>query len=160
MTWKMRAVCVVLVSTSTVHADVAAKKSEAVYRAAKDLTWTDAPPVLPKGAKMTVLYGDPMKAGPFTLRLKVPTGYKIPPHWHSKDEQLTVLSGMLILHMGDTMTADPHELGVGAFHFLPAKMHHGAEFKGETIVQLHGEGPFDIHYLNPADQPTPKAAKR
>ncbi len=62
--------------------------------------------------------------------------------------------------MGDTMTAEPHELSAGAYHFLPGKMHHAAEAKGETIVQITGMGPFDIHYLNPADNPNPKTATR
>jgi hypothetical protein len=99
-----------------------------------------------------------MKSGPFTMRLKMPEGYIIPPHWHTQDEQLTILSGTLIMHMGETMDAPAHQLGVGGFHFLPAKMHHAAQAKGETVVQIHGNGPFDIHYLNPADDPT-KAAK-
>jgi quercetin dioxygenase-like cupin family protein len=131
----------------------AGKKDEAVSISPNDIKWGDAPPTLPKGAQMTVLHGDPGKSGPFTARLKAPNGYKIPPHWHSKDEQLTVLSGTLVLHMGDTMDAPAHELSAGAFHFLPAKMHHAAEMKGDTIVQLDGMGPFDINYLNPADKP-------
>ncbi len=85
-------------------------------------------------------------------------GYKIPPHWHSMDENLTVLSGTLVLHMGDTMDAPAHNLDAGAYHFLPGKMHHAAEAKGETVLELHGTGPFDIHYLNPADDPSKAAA--
>ena len=127
---------------------------------AKDLKWSAAPPDFAKGMKMTVLYGDPTKPALFAARLQMPDGFAIAPHWHSQDEQLTVLSGTLVLHMGDTMKADPHTLEAGGFHFLPAKMHHAAETKGETIVQLQGMGPFDIHYLNPADNPNPKAASR
>jgi quercetin dioxygenase-like cupin family protein len=88
----------------------------------------------------------------------MPTGYKIPPHWHTNDEQLTVLSGVLALHMGDTMDAPAHELAPGSYHFLPGKMHHAAEAKAETIVQINGMGPFDIHYLNPADNPNKSAS--
>src|SRR4051812_24499761 len=125
-----------------------------------ELKWGPAPPDIPKGGEMAVLHGDPSKKAPFTLRLKMPAGYKIPPHWHSNDEQLTILSGTLILHMGDTMDAPATNLTGGGFHFLPAKMHHAAEAKGETIVQLDGLGPFDIHYLNPADNPNPAAAAK
>ena len=124
---------------------------------AAEIKWQDGPPSLPKGAQIAVLYGDPFKSGPFTLRLKMPSGYKIPPHWHTQDEQLTILSGTFLLHMGDTMDAAAHDLEAGAYHFLPGKMHHAAETRGETILQLHGTGPFDIHYLNPADNPA-KAA--
>ena len=62
--------------------------------------------------------------------------------------------------MGDKAGENEHTLTVGGYHFLPAKMHHSATMKGETIVQIHGPGPFDIHYLNPADDPTKKAASR
>ena len=62
--------------------------------------------------------------------------------------------------MGDTMDAPATNLTVGGFHFLPGKMHHAAEAKGETIIQLEGMGPFDIHYLNPADNPNPAAASK
>jgi len=129
-----------------------------VFVNAADVKWGDVPPALPKGAQIAVLHGDPFKSGPFTLRLKMPAGYKIPPHWHTQDEQLTILSGTFVLHMGDTMDASSHDLTAGAFHFLPGKMHHAAETKGEVILQLHGNGPFDIHYLNPADDPSKKAA--
>ena len=122
---------------------------------AGEMTWMPAPPDLPKGGQMAVLHGDPSKSAPFTVRFKMPSGYKIPPHWHSKDEQLTVISGSFTLHMGDTMDAPATQLAAGGYHFLPGKMHHAAEGKGETIVQIDGMGPFDIHYLNPADNPNP-----
>jgi len=125
----------------------------AVSMNAGEMTWMPAPPDLPKGGQMAVLHGDPAKSAPFTVRFKMPAGYKIPPHWHSKDEQLTVISGNFTLHMGDTMDAPATQLSAGGYHFLPGKMHHSAEGKGETVVQIDGMGPFDIHYLNPADNP-------
>src|SRR5262245_59074745 len=159
-TWKTRIVCAVLVIAPAARAEEPAQTPEAVYLTPKEMKWGEAPPTLPKGAKLVVLHGDPMKAGTFTIRIKAPSGYKVPPHWHSNDEDLTVISGTLVLHMGDTMTADSHKLTAGAYHFLPAKMHHGAVTKGETIVQIHGEGPFDINYLNPADNPASKSARK
>jgi quercetin dioxygenase-like cupin family protein len=136
-----------------------ASKSKAVFVAAKDLKFGDAPPQMPKGGKLAVLMGDPTKAGPYVIRLKAPDGYKIPPHWHSKDEQLTVIAGTLRLYMGDTMDGEPHALTAGDFHALPGRMHHAAQAEGETVVQINGVGPFDIHYLNPSDDPS-KTAKR
>jgi quercetin dioxygenase-like cupin family protein len=133
-------------------------KAEAFSVNASDIKWDAAPPDLPKGAEMTVLHGDPTKKGVFTARVKMPTGYKIPPHWHSRDEQLTVVAGSFVLHMGDTMDAPATTLAAVGFHFLPAKSHHAAEASEETIVQIDGMGPFDIHYLNPADNPNPKNA--
>src|ERR1043166_4999332 len=54
-----------------------------------DLKWGDMPPGLPPGAKMTVLNGDPTKAGPFTVRLKAPAGHKVAPHTHPQAERVT-----------------------------------------------------------------------
>jgi hypothetical protein len=104
-----------------------------------------------------VLHGDPSKKGTFAIRLKAPDGYKIPPHWHTLDEQLTIVSGTLVMHQGDTMDAPGHDLVAGAYHFLPGKSHHGAEAKGDTVIQINGQGPFDIHYLNAADDPRKSA---
>jgi quercetin dioxygenase-like cupin family protein len=133
-------------------------KPMAVMMNTADIKWGDAPPNLPKGAQISVLFGNPGAKGPYAMRLKMPDGYKIPPHWHTSDEQLTVLSGTFVLHLGDTMDAEAHSMDAGAFHYLPGKMHHAAEAKGETVLELHSMGPFDIHYLNPADDPTPKAS--
>jgi hypothetical protein len=117
------------------------------------------PPVLPKGAQIAVLHGNPFGKGVFALRLKMPDGYKIPPHWHTQDEQLTIVSGTFILHQGDTMDAEAHTLDAGSYHFLPGKMHHAAETRGEVILEMHGNGPFDIHYLNKADDPSKSASR-
>jgi quercetin dioxygenase-like cupin family protein len=136
----------------------AAPKPGPVFISSADVKWGEAPPNMPKGGMIAALHGDPSKKMPFTIRFKMPDGYKIAPHWHSMDENLTVLSGTLVLHMGDTMDAPAHNLDAGAYHFLPGKMHHAAEAKGETVLQLSGIGPFDIHYLNRADDPTPKHA--
>jgi quercetin dioxygenase-like cupin family protein len=141
-------------------AQSSAAKADAVTITPKDIKWSDAPPDLPKGAQMSVLHGDPTKKQQFALRFKMPTGYKIPPHWHTNDEQLTILSGTFLLRMGDSMDAPAHELGPASFHYLPAKMHHAAEAKSETIVQVDGMGPFDIHYVNPADNPKNKEAAK
>ncbi|MGZ3237594.1 MAG: cupin domain-containing protein [Burkholderiaceae bacterium] len=126
-----------------------------------DIKWGDAPPSLPKGAKLAVLSGDPGKEGPFVMRLKAPAGYKIAPHWHTQNENLTIISGALYLGMGDKMdTAQAHPLKTGGFHFLPGKAHHFAFTKTPTVVQIHGQGPFDINYINPDDDPQRAAAKK
>src|SRR6266446_4998556 len=89
------------------------------------LEWTAAPPALPKGAQIAVLYGDPGKEGPFVVRLKFPAGYKIPPHMHPSDENVTVISGTLHLEMGDKI--DPKQgnaLTAGSFVHMPKGTHH------------------------------------
>jgi len=121
------------------------------------LKWVDAPPGLPKGAKLAVLYGDPGKDGPYVVRLKAPGGYKVPPHWHTQTENLTVISGTLYLGSGDTMDMGAaHALKTGGFHNLPGGMHHYAFTKTATVVQIHGTGPLDVKYVNPQDDPSAK----
>jgi quercetin dioxygenase-like cupin family protein len=142
---------------SAFGADVA---NEAVFVAPGTLKWQDAPPTVPKGAKIAVLYGDPGKDGPFVFRLRVPAGYKIPPHWHTQDEYLTILSGNFYFGNGDKPNkADEHSMKAGAFHYLPAKAHHYAYTKEATVVQVQGNGPFDINYVNDADDPQKSAKK-
>ncbi len=134
--------------------------NEQTFINATDIKWGDAPPSLPKGAKLAVLFGDPGKEGPFVIRLMAPAGYKIPPHWHTQTENLTVISGTFYLGMGDKMDmAQAHALKAGGYHYLPAKAHHYAFSKAPTVVQINGQGPFDIVYINPQDDPQHMAKK-
>ena len=120
----------------------------------KDMKWSAAPPSMPPGAQIAVLQGDPGKSGPFVARVMMPGGYKVSPHWHSQDEYLTVISGTLYLGMGDRYEpSTARGLAAGGFHYLPAKAHHYAYAKKPTVVQINGNGPFDITYINPADDP-------
>jgi hypothetical protein len=124
------------------------------------IQWGDGPPGLPAGLKMGVLLGDPGKPGPFVLRARLPDGYRIMPHWHSIDENITVLQGTFLAAAGDTFDpAAMQPMTAGYFLHLPGRMHHYAAAKGDTIIQIHGDGPFDIHYLNPADDPRNSAGK-
>ena len=119
-----------------------------------DLTWGDGPPGFPAGAKMAVLTGDPGKKGPFTIRLQVPDGYKVPAHMHPTAENITVISGTFHLGMGDKLDeAAGHEMTAGSFAVMPAGMKHFGWTTGETVMQIHGFGPFQIVYVNPADDP-------
>jgi quercetin dioxygenase-like cupin family protein len=119
-----------------------------------DLKWVDAPPGLPPGAKMAVLEGDPTKKGSFTLRMQAPAGYKVPPHTHPTTEHITVISGALHLGMGEKFDETAgQELAAGSYAVMPAGMKHFAWSPGETVLQIHGKGPFEINYLNPADDP-------
>jgi len=139
-------------------AQPAAGASDHVHTEARQLKWGPVPPMLAKGAQITVVAGDPGKEGPFVVRLKMPAGYKISPHWHPTNENVTVLAGTLSLGMGDTF--DPKAakpLTAGGFALLPAQMHHFAWTKSGATVQVHGLGPFVVNYVNPADDPA-KAA--
>jgi quercetin dioxygenase-like cupin family protein len=119
-----------------------------------EIQWKDGPPSLPKGVMMAVLEGDPTQPGMFTLRFKFPDGFQVKPHWHTQTEHATVISGVLHLGMGDRFDrAETRVLPVGAFGHWPAGTRHFAWFEGETILQLHGQGPWSVEYVNPADDP-------
>ncbi len=120
--------------------------------------WGPPPPFLPPGAQFAVLEGDPMAtSGDFTIRLKMPDGYKIAPHTHPARENVTVLSGTLKVGMGDTFDATKMMgFGPGSFAYLDPSMHHYAAASGETVIQIHGQSPAKVNYIKPADDPTPK----
>jgi hypothetical protein len=125
-----------------------------------DLKWGPAPPVFQSGAEMAVLQGNPGAAGAYTVRLKMPDGYKIMPHWHPTTENITVIAGTFHLGTGDKFDeAAGTEMPTGAFGFVGPHMKHYAWATGETIVQVHGMGPFKLFYVNPADDPSKAAAK-
>jgi quercetin dioxygenase-like cupin family protein len=110
--------------------------------------------LLPPGAQVAVLEGDPAKPGFFTMRLKMPDGYRIPAHSHSRPERVTVLSGTLYLGLGDgSDAASAKRLGAGSYTSMPPKMVHFGWMKGETILQLSSIGPWTVTYVNPNDDP-------
>jgi quercetin dioxygenase-like cupin family protein len=120
-----------------------------------DLKWGEAPPGLPAGGKMAVLSGDPTQAGAFTVRLKAPGGYKVMPHTHPTAERLTVISGTFKIGMGEKFDgASMQEMKPGSYVVMPAGMAHYAKGTSkDSIVQIDGEGPFQINYVNPSDDP-------
>jgi quercetin dioxygenase-like cupin family protein len=116
--------------------------------------WKAGPAALPPGAKMAVLEGDPTKEGPFVVRFQFPDGYHVPPHTHPKTERVTVISGILHLSTGETLDrSSAKKLPAGSFGYWPAGMKHTAWSEGETVIQLYGTGPWQINYVNPADDP-------
>jgi hypothetical protein len=121
---------------------------------ADKVQWGAAPPILPAGAQLAVLEGNPAEKGAVVLRLKMPANYKIPAHWHTMDERVTVLSGTFNVGMGDKLSTQASQpLTSGGFVSLPAKMHHFAWTSAPTVVQLNLEGPFDLFYVDPNDNP-------
>ena len=122
---------------------------------AGELKWGEPPPVFERGASFTVVSGDPGRTGNFVVRLRMPAGYRIAPHWHPTDERVTVLSGTLALGMGGTFDkATMKDLEAGGYALLPADMRHFAMAKTETTIQVEGPGPFALTYVNPADDPS------
>jgi quercetin dioxygenase-like cupin family protein len=119
-----------------------------------NLKWGAAPPAFPKGAQIAVLSGDPTKDGLYVIRLKVPAGYKVPPHTHPNDENITVISGTFNIGMGDKLDEKKGDaLKAGGFAHMAKGMQHFAWFGEDSVIQLHGMGPQSIIYVNPADDP-------
>lgn len=122
---------------------------DAAMQAAKALQWNDVNvPGFNPGLKLAALHGDPSGTGDYTIRLRFPDGYEFPPHWHPNAEHVTVLQGTFYLAMGerfDRAALKPHL--PGDFLYAPAKMAHFGNVKGETVIQLHGVGPFEIHVV-------------
>lgn len=108
-------------------------------------------------SQMALVSGDPSQAGPFVVRIKSPAGTTIAAHWHPTDENLTVLEGKFAVGMGDMFDASKlMMMERGDFIQMPAKMHHFAKAMTDTVVQVHGMGPFAVTFVNPADDPRPK----
>jgi len=120
----------------------------------KDIQWGPGPASLPAGVQFFPLSGDPTQPGAFTIRLKLPANYKIQAHTHPKDENVTVLSGEFFVGMGSKLDEkNLMRLPTGTYIHLPAGSQHYAMSKKGAIIQLHGQGPLEINYVNPADDP-------
>ena len=133
-------------------------KSAHIMMAPKETKWGDPPPVFEKGMSFSVVSGDPSKPGLYVVRAKMPAGYKIAPHWHPTDEHVTVLSGTFALGMGEKFDkASMTKLPAGGYALLPADMRHYAMATTAATIQVHGQGPFALTYVNPADDPSKRA---
>lgn len=127
-----------------------------VLVAPADLQWADVPS-LPPGAKVAVIEGPLNEAVPFTIRLKLPANFKIPAHWHPAIEHVTVLSGTFNVGMGDKFDmAATRPLSAGGMAIMQPNTNHFVWTKDETIIQVHGVGPWALNYVNPADDPRKK----
>jgi quercetin dioxygenase-like cupin family protein len=135
---------------------VSAQNQSHVIASVKDAQWGAAPPMLPPGAQIAVLSGDPTKPVPYAVRLKFPASYTIPAHSHPTDENVVIVSGALTFGMGDKLSkgAMNKTLTVGGYALMPAGMNHFAyTTTAETTVILYGTGPVEFKYVNPADDP-------
>lgn len=120
-----------------------------------DLKWT---PII-KGCEVATVSGDfNVEGEPFVLRFRCADGIKVPAHWHPTDENLTVLKGTFLVGLGDTFDETKlATMNVGNFATMPKEMRHFAICKGETIVQVHGAGPFKVNWVNPEEVIPPDA---
>ena len=153
----LSAIC--LAGAGPARAQGEAPRSHGMMMKPDELKWGPLPGA-PAGAMLAILSGDPNSPdSKYVMRIKTPDGYKIPPHWHPKPEHITVISGTLFLGTGENW--DPvllKELPAGSYAEMPKKMRHFGTCRGETIVQIHGNGPFVIKYVHPEDDPSRKTS--
>jgi hypothetical protein len=125
-----------------------------------DLKWVG----IMKGCELAPVSGDFNADGaPFVLRIRCLDGIKVPAHWHPTDENLTVMKGTFLIGAGETFDESKLQtMNVGNFLTMPKEMRHFALCKGETIVQIHGTGPFKVNWVNPSEvqPPAPAAAAK
>lgn len=120
-----------------------------LQQAPATIVWRPAPPGMPAGTQIAVLEGDPKQAGLFTLRLRVPAGARIAPHWHPQPERVTVLEGSLRIGFGERfdeqrLTALP----AGSYYVNPPQTPHFLDFPVAALVQITTQGPWEVHYLD------------
>jgi quercetin dioxygenase-like cupin family protein len=136
-----RILCAVLLATSLLA-------DEPIAFSAQSIVWTDAPATLPAGSKIAVLEGNPRDEGMFTMRVRVPAGTSLAPHWHPRHERVTILSGAAELGFGSTADATRTiRYGAGSFYVNPPRRTHFLFFPEETVMQMTGIGPWEIHTI-------------
>ncbi|MCU1246253.1 MAG: hypothetical protein JWN02_2163, partial [Acidobacteria bacterium] len=115
-----------------------------------ELQWRDAPVTATPGTKMAILEGNPRETGIFTMRLRLKAGTIIKPHWHPRPERVTVLSGRIEVGFGDSIDKDKKNVKTftaGGFYINPPDRHHYVIFPEETVIQITGEGPWEVNYV-------------
>ena len=130
-------------------------RAQEMIAGASEVRWVPVPNVLPKGAEIAVLLGDPAAEASYVVRLKLPAGYVLPPHHHPSAEYITVLSGSFSAGMGNKLNRkQAHTFRPGGFVAVPANANHYCWANTASVIQIHGTGPFAIMYVKPSDNPS------
>jgi quercetin dioxygenase-like cupin family protein len=148
--------CVIALALLGLGVSGSAQQNPHVVVLPEQLVWGPASPKLPAGAQIAVMFGDMSKPGElYAFRAKLPDGYGVAPHTHPMDEHVAVIAGTMLLGFGEQRDdARMQVLPAGSYVTLPKGMPHYNRMQGETILQFHGVGPYDINYVNPADDPS------
>jgi quercetin dioxygenase-like cupin family protein len=134
------------------------KESPETFKAVKasEVQWVDAVKQAPRGVKNCVLHGDPSK-GAFVMLAKFPAGTVVAPHTHSTDEVVSIVSGTFVIGSGEKVDEPRGKVvDAGGYFTIKAKTPHWAVAKTETVLVRYGNGPADIQFVNPADDPAKK----
>jgi quercetin dioxygenase-like cupin family protein len=129
---------------------------ETVFRAVlpEDIDWKPFP-AFPPSVRLAIIVGEPPKPGPYAIRVKVPAGVKLMPHWHPEDRIYTVMSGVFHIGLGEKFDADRLDAyPPGSVVVLPGNTPHFHWAKsGEYVTQVTAIGPLGLEYLDPRDDP-------
>ncbi|HEX3577348.1 MAG TPA: cupin domain-containing protein [Thermoanaerobaculia bacterium] len=154
----MRATVLIALFASVLSAQTAPKPDPAIGLTPDAMVWIDGPPTLPPGSKMAVLEGSPKADGMFTMRVRIPAGSAIPPHWHPRQERVTILSGAVDLGFGSVANAgNTKRYRAGSFYVNPPRVMHFLFFPEATEMQMTGVGPWELLTTDlnaPAEVPT------
>jgi hypothetical protein len=144
---RIKAVLIFVIFVSAVSAQDIPKG--AIQLHPENIKWIDAPPPLPAGSQIAVLEGNPKEEGIFTMRVKFPAFYKIPAHWHPKDERVTVIEGAVYVGFGDIIdTTNASKFSTGSYYVNPVESHHYVFTQSEgAVMQITGSGPWGITYI-------------
>jgi quercetin dioxygenase-like cupin family protein len=150
-----RRALVLLIVGNTLGAVMAqAESASVVALTPSEMKWTKQGALATPGLEQLNLVGDPTRAGPYTLRLRFPKGYKIPPHTHPDSREVTILSGVFATGYGETFdSAKLKILPAGSFYTEPANVPHYIEIEEDTVLQVSGTGPSGRNFVKPADSP-------
>ena len=146
---------VLLIAGNTLGAVMAqAESASVVALTPSEMKWTKQGALAAPGLEQLNLVGDPTRAGPYTLRLRFPKGYKMPPHTHPDSREVTIVSGVFATGYGETFdSAKLKILPAGSFYTEPANVPHYIEIEEETVLQVSGMGPSGRNFVKPADNP-------
>lgn len=142
-------------ATLCVVAPLSGRADDAMLVTPDQMKWAPLP-VAP-GTELAVLSGDLGKQEPFVVEWRGPAGSKVPPHWHSNTERVTMISGKGAIGMGDQIDVQKGmAIGPGGYGEMPGKMHHWFVAQSPFVMLIEGNGPFDVNFVNPGDDPTKK----
>ena len=120
----------------------------------EDINWKPFA-AFPPSVRLAVIVGEPSKAGPYTIRVRVPHGIKLMPHRHPEDRVYTVISGVFYIGLGEQF--DPERLDAyppGSVIVLPGNTSHFHWAKSsEYITQVSASGPLGLAYVSANDDP-------
>jgi hypothetical protein len=133
-----------------------AGKTEAAFAPGKaqvashvdEIAWMPCPPTLPTGCEMAVLEGDPKREMLFTVRFRTVGGFEMLPHWHPRNERVTVLEGRVGVGFGDAIDRENVVwFGPGDYYVNAQNAHHFVLVDEPSVLQITGIGPWKVSFL-------------